>query len=567
MAKSKKAEKYPILRYLSYLVIVSILLTGVSLARYTGATSGDVSASLSRFICSYEIKDASSLTFSNTDYWLEVEDGMSATNTARSVRFDLRNHLLSADGSAGRTSDVALQSTVRLYAPAEFAGNLALQFARVEANGEYTVLTPQYVLGDLIYEVSDTDGDGKYDKVPSGTERTFATDSRTIRTGMSQDYSDRTDGLTGDAIAGVEEVLSVSGGFTGTKDAHTGTVTALSASSGTELTITSSVQTARYSVGFTRTEARGEDAEVGGGTSAGGKMAPLLYLDCERETAFYTVDLTLPAMYFDAGVAQSKSFVLFLTAIDRVHNSDFTAIWGGGESGTAGEVGGGANEWADLLREPVAGTTPYTFNGARVLGYHFTRDLPVYNAEQSHADAPAGKTTVRITKTYDYANGGAVLAYDHVAPVSEIDGSASVVHSIASFYADTNGTAASPAFTSVKGVNGWADGAYNAASALFGRCENAGKSGYIWFGNLSDDPFYDTYDEQTAQGKAKYELSDALSKGYSTTLNVLFAQASGSPAAQASGASAAGQGAESYALSQTGKAAKTPLGRAEGGGV
>lgn len=562
MAKNVKLEKYPILRYLSYLVIVCILLTGVSLARYTSATSGDVSASLSRFIYSYSISDASSLIFSNTDYWLTVEGGeTSATNTARSVRFDLRNHLKAADGSADRVSDVALQSTLRFYAPAEFAGNLAMQILQADnRSGAYTAVTPQYVLGDLIYEVNEVNG--KYEQTG-----VFAENSRTIETGKSKDYSDRTDGLAGAAIAALEQELSVSGGFREEGDSlHTGTITAL-AEDGTELSLTSVVQPARYSVGFTRTEARGEGAEVGGGTSAGGKMAPLLYLDCERETAFYTVDLTLPAMYFDAGVAQSKSFVLFLTAIDRVHNSDFTAIWGGGESGAAGTVGGGANGWEDFLREPAAGTAPYTFNEARVLGYHFTRDLPVYNAGQSHADASAGKTTVRITKTYDYANGGAVLAYDHVAPVSEIDGSASVVHSIASFYTDTNGTAASPAFTSVTGVNGWADGAYSADSALFGRCENAGKSGYIWFGGLSDDPFYDTYDEQTAQGNAKYELSDALSKGYSTTLNVLFAQASESPAAQASGAFAAGQGAESYALSQTGKAAKTPLGRAEGGGV
>lgn len=63
MGKESKIKKYPILRYLSYLVIVSILLTGVSFARYTGASSGNVDATLSNFVCSYEISDASSLIF------------------------------------------------------------------------------------------------------------------------------------------------------------------------------------------------------------------------------------------------------------------------------------------------------------------------------------------------------------------------------------------------------------------------------------------------------------------------------------------------------------------------
>ena len=204
MAKNAKLEKYPILRYLSYLVIVCILLTGVSLARYTSATSGDVSASLSRFIYSYSISDASSLIFSNTDYWLTVEGGeTSATNTARSVRFDLRNHLKAADGSADRVSDVALQSTLRFYAPAEFAGNLAMQILQADnRSGAYTAVTPQYVLGDLIYEVNEVNG--KYEQTD-----VFAENSRTIETGKSKDYSDRTDGLAGAAFAALEQELSV----------------------------------------------------------------------------------------------------------------------------------------------------------------------------------------------------------------------------------------------------------------------------------------------------------------------------------------------------------------------
>ena len=154
MEKESKIKKYPILRYLSYLVIVSILLTGVSFARYTGASSGNVGATLSNFVCSYEISDASSLIFSNTDFWLELDGGkQSATNTARTVRFDIANYMQS-EGRVDRISSVALQSTLRFYAPGDFIGKLAVQVLQADrstGSDIYRAVTPQYVLGDLIY--------------------------------------------------------------------------------------------------------------------------------------------------------------------------------------------------------------------------------------------------------------------------------------------------------------------------------------------------------------------------------------------------------------------------------
>ena len=61
---------------------------------------------------------------------------------------------------------------------------------------------------------------------------------------------------------------------------------------------------------------------------------------------------------------------------------------------------------------------------------------------------------------------------------------------------------------------------------VYGTSSNGGTSGYIDFNGLSDDPYYDTYAEQTAAGERVYEFSEAISKGYSTLLNVLFVQAS-----------------------------------------
>lgn len=517
MEKKSKIEKYPIIRYLSYLVVVGILLTSVSLARYTGASSGDIGATLSRFVCSYQISDASSLVFSNTDFWLKVEgEEPSATNTARTVRFDIANYVKGESADVDRISSVDLQSTLRFYAPAEFTGNLAVQVLSADAgSGTYTAITPQYVLRDLIYS---SDG-------------TFASGERIVKTADSEDYADRTDGLTGEEIAGLEQELSVTGGFTDIPDGHghEGMIRA-DAENGTAISITSAMQTARYSVGFMRSNANSGSAEVGGGISEGTLELPL-FIDCEREMPFYTLDITLPEMYFNAGLSESKSFVLCLTTISRTDSEDFKVVWG--ENTAAGEnpIGGDAESWDNLLTTPAVGEE-YTLNGAKVIGYHFERKLPVFKF--SDADGVLintnEETTVRITKEYD-GEGGATLAYEHVAPLTEVEGSSSVEHPIAEFYR-YSGNEMKPEsvdYRSVSGVNGWQSGSYAAADALYGLCSNDGKSGYIFFGNLSDDPYYETYAQQHDQGDRIYKLTDALSKGYSSKLNVIFAQASESP--------------------------------------
>lgn len=517
MEKKSKIEKYPIIRYLSYLVVVSILLMSVSLARYTGASSGDIGATLSRFVCSYQISDASSLVFSNTDFWLKMEgEEPSATNTARTVRFDIANYVKGESGKVDRISSVDLQSTLRFYAPAEFTGNLAVQVLSADAgSGAYTAITPQYVLRDLIYS---SDG-------------TFASGERIVKTADSEDYADRTDGLTGEEIAGLEQELSVTGGFTDIPDGHghEGMIRA-DAENGTAISITSAMQTARYSVGFMRSNANSGSAEVGGGISEGTLELPL-FIDCEREMPFYTLDITLPEMYFNAGLSESKSFVLCLTTISRTDSEDFKVVWG--ENTAAGEnpIGGDAESWDNLLTTPAVGEE-YTLNGAKVIGYHFERKLPVFKF--SDADGVLintnEETTVRITKEYD-GEGGATLAYEHVAPLTEVEGSSSVEHPIAEFYR-YSGNEMKPEsvdYRSVSGVNGWQSGSYAAADALYGLCSNDGKSGYIFFGNLSDDPYYETYAQQHDQGDRIYKLTDALSKGYSSKLNVIFAQASESP--------------------------------------
>lgn len=525
MADRSQRKKYPIFIYLCYLVILAILLSGVSLARYTGATSGKVAANLSPFACSFDISNASSLTFSNSDYWLVAGDG--ATNTARTVRFDMRNYVADEEtGAAERISDVPLQGTLRFSAPAEFAENLALQIIEVDtstgAAGEYIAVTPQIVLGDLIRR------NEQQDSFPDVV----------IDTAASIDYDDRTDGLA----KKLDWEMSLSGGFTGTETDHSGTITAEQTDGegnpvedGALLTIAAEMRTARYSIGYTR-----QEALDGGNIGASREYASVLYVDCERTVPFYTVDIALPQMTFSAKNAEEKTFVLFVTTVSRADNADFSSVWNadgttnGGDGASSEPVIGNADNWDDLLRTPTAGDPAYTLNGAKVTGYHFTQKLPVCSLVDGEI-VVGGTTTVDIYKEYQFdedghATGGAVLRYAHVAPVSE--NTASVEHAIEEFYTapDADSAEGSPDFSDVTGVNGWNEYTSSTSAGLYGLCVSGG-SGFIDFTDLTDNPYYADYTNTRSNtqsgewGGKEYELSNALSKGYATSLTVVFAQA------------------------------------------
>lgn len=192
--EKKELKKIPIVTYLLYLLVVSALLAGVTLARYSTFTSGDVSTDIAGFRCSYSINDMSSNTFSNADYWLRP-DGSEPTplNTARTVRYTLSN------SREGIVSEVDLQAAIRLYAPAEFVDSLAVQLAYLDGTTPVPV-TPQYVLGDLIYD---------------GTAYRAWGTSGSFDTGNSEPYEDLDYG---------ERKLTMSGGITDTDGKLSGSV-------------------------------------------------------------------------------------------------------------------------------------------------------------------------------------------------------------------------------------------------------------------------------------------------------------------------------------------------------
>ena len=470
----KKTKKFPIVTYLCCLLAVSILFTGVTFSRYAGFTSGTTDVSLGRFACSYEIGDMSASTFSNAEYWLQLNGVATSMNTARSVRFSIRNYTLQENGRPDRISDVDLQSTLRLYAPAEFLGNLAVQIEEVDNEGNYITKTPQYVLEDFIY-----DGAGNFVVWKDG--------SGILDTSKSKDYEARPD-IYGNQV---DEKLSMSGGFTGREENHTGTISAYCAETGTSVSITSVMAEAQYSVGFYR-----------GWVGDENKSAPQFYLDCRKEVPFYTLDISLPEMLLKAnGTAQSRTFVLFLSVLNLTENQDFKSNWT-------------ASGMAENLERLEKGERDVYFNGATVTGYHFDTKANLYDYDLTDGIlvANGSQTTIRIQKTFEEQ--GKRLSYHHVAPLSE--GATSIVHPIEDFY-NSQGVSVNLAdidFSSVTEVH-----------SLFGKCSNGGRSGYISFENITDSPYYATYSapSQTVQD---YIIRESLSKGYSTLLNVLFVQSS-----------------------------------------
>lgn len=483
--EKKELKKIPIVTYLLYLLVVSALLAGVTFARYSTFTSGDVSTDIAGFRCSYSINDMSSNTFSNADYWLRPDDGSAPTplNTARTVRYTLSN------SREGIVSEVDLQAAIRLYAPAEFVDSLAVQLAYLDGTTPVPV-TPQYVLGDLIYD---------------GTAYRAWGTSGSFDTGNSEPYEDLDYG---------ERTLTMSGGITDTDGKLSGSVSGVytdtvdHANDGVEndinttITISASTTTARYSVGFQRNERMASQVEEVGYIM--GENAPMLYLDLQKDVPYYTVDMSTPEMFFEAGNDTSRVFVLYVTVVKQIKSEDLSLKWGAEKIGNDSYS---ADYWSSLLQAPASSTDNKYYNGALVTGYHFEREADVYDENGS----VVGHTTVRINKIYDYVNGGYTLEFEHVAPLSEGSDSATIAHPINEFYTDTTGTAYNDTILTMETVQN-----------LYGKCSNGGKSGYMSLSGFTDDPFVENYGETAAF----YMLSQSLSKGYSTKLNALFVQAS-----------------------------------------
>lgn len=380
-------KKIPIIRYLSYLLVVSLLFTGVTFSRYSMTTSGDSSAPLSRFHCSYEVDEISATSIPNVDYWLKNN---SAASTARTLRYTVSNF------KDDVTSDVAVKAHLRVYLPAEMARHLALQIGTMNiAEGTVTSYTPEIVLDELIAK----------------READTANAETVIDTSSFKNYYDS--GVHNAA----DEELTVSGSLA--ESASPRTISAVNqGGSGLSFTITASTKEAQYSLGFQRGKNEND-------------YAPQLFLDLVRKTEFYTIDLYLPSMEFPAGQPLTKMYIVYLTLTEHLEGLDFDAYWSGADAVLATTDADGKVPVKDnsvLINSPPAAGEEYYYNGARVLGYHFDQTTQFDAQAMAEGDTPKS-TTVRIQCLYDDEGGGYDIKLFHVAPITE-DSTENYVHPI-----------------------------------------------------------------------------------------------------------------------------------------
>lgn len=527
---NSKIKKYPILTYLLYLLLVSVLFTGVTFSRYTMSTSGGASVPLARFSCTYEVDDISSQNFPNIAYWLMSG---AAASTSRSIRFTMRNYELENDAQAVSEVDVDGYVTFRL--PAEMADNLALQLAYVdEEGGTYNnVFTHEIVISQLVYFEPDTKTYADY-----GTNGKFDTSnfSPYYNAGVGKDDGE---GEQGKAAGLIDETLAVTGSLKpaeGDKYAVR-TITVSSPAGSPEplyMEISAQVTNTSYAIGFQRGESEND-------------YSAQLYLDLEEDIDYYTIRMRMPQrMHFKADKEQRSQFVMFISLTDMINDDDFEYWWQTTENNTPvngkiATMGTGENapiveENSDLINcPPKKGEAYYLTNGAKIVGWHFNQDVEYYVNDPDEGYEKQ-EHTVRVTCAYDY-DGGYDLTLQHIAPIS-VDSSSSFVHDMT--FVDENGqSVSSVSFDVTQGVPSDKGSSDQTFREIFktGKCSN---NVSIDLSHLVISPLLDKFvsEDATGAGTDVYSMYKVLSKSYDVSFRGLFVQASQLPAAGEGGETA-----------------------------
>lgn len=416
MKKEVRTTKsgYPLMRYLSLLLALALLFSGVTFARYALERRGSIDTGVALFDASYTVEGVNSLTFGNSYYWKDEGNRWYEQGSARTVRIKMKNN-----------SDVNVRANVlHMEGPAEFWENIALQLVATADNSVAAgdPLTTQYVLADLLRvrtggikenasgAILDADGNNathqyEYEGYINWDKQKDANEAEggVFDTVFSDEFGQR---------GNVEESLQMSGGIDfEDENGDYGSVTAVrqgtsaNANDFTQMpltiTITASMRKVQYSVGFARRQEQ--------------RSLPAFYLDCEKEVPYYEIDITLPdTTYFDMKNGGATSVIAFLTWTNSLQSTDLTTnVY----KGSTDEL---KLNWGGL----TSGEQP--FNGAEVVGYHFNyNDVP---AKQNGEDI---ETTVRMNKTvkkWDEESGTwekldtPTIAWEHVASISSEDG-------------------------------------------------------------------------------------------------------------------------------------------------
>lgn len=434
----KTESGYPLMRYLSLLLVVALLFSGVTFARYALERRGSIDTGVALFDASYTVEGVNSLTFGNQSYWQTLAGGWYAQGGSRTVRIGMRNN-----------SDVEVRANVlHMEGPAEFWENIALQLTTVKEESESEtgyaageVVTTQYVLADFLRER----GDGKTAEGSTSEEKhnfdyrdyidwdnnptANKAEGRVFNTGFSDEFGQR---------GSIEETFQMSGGIK-TKDesgneTFIGSVTAVrqlawdtannsTVFSGQDLTITitASMKEVQYSVGYVRKD--------------GNSSMPAFYLDCVKTVPYYTIDITLPEGYIESGSPNDPYFVLGAKSADGstgeadfVHSLLVFLTW------TNSLPSSDLSADKEIAPTPdglaTIATTGSTFNDAQVIGYHFN-----YNGVPATQSGQSIETTVRMNKalkTWTVGEDGAIsttpvdegkqITWEHIASINSGEG-------------------------------------------------------------------------------------------------------------------------------------------------
>lgn len=554
--KKKRTKKYPVFTYLCYLLAVAALVTSVTFSRYSVATSGSVSTQVALYNCSYEIDGFSSFAFNNSSFYIR-DDGnnLIGNTTARTVRFTMRNYTPMDDPTQQKATetDVNVQGSIRLRVPAELGDKLAIQLTDATAAGaSSTVVTPQIVLGELLY-YKDVDNN----KIITGNTYADFGNGKKLETKYFSNYEERTNN-----DKTLDQEWTVSGGLkTDNNGVTSGSVTVVNDNKAI-MTITAETDDAAstYSVGFRRSS----------GTS--------LFLDLSKKMTYYTIEISLPSMLLTGERQRSCTHVAYLSLVNRLANSVYwynlmtdgngnpqpkpipsdinndgvisanEYIKGYIVNGTNGRVYDPGNSSkpiyyitednlvynavynADgevitnkvisnmdqlITNPPKSGERYYIERGENdieIIGYHFEQNTTMRETDNNSETSTT--TIVRVNCAYDYqadenGNGTYTVTLDHVAPIEAA--AANYVHSIESFlYSD--GKPASPTLTNLSYIS-------TPFAGLTGTCSN--KVSTINLSSVTLNPFTNAENQVTVQM--------AVNRSFNLRMKAAFVQASTLP--------------------------------------
>lgn len=132
---------YPLMKYLSLLLAVALLFSGVTFARYLSNDRIDASVGIAAFDATYSVDRVNTTMFGNQSYWIQTGETWvdQGAGTAITVGITLKNN-----------GDTSVMPTLHLEGPKEYWDNIALQLTTARDVAAGKVLTPQLVVKDIV---------------------------------------------------------------------------------------------------------------------------------------------------------------------------------------------------------------------------------------------------------------------------------------------------------------------------------------------------------------------------------------------------------------------------------